>query len=295
MKYNIELCVLILKYIVNFTKERQFMHSDPIPKRAVLICLLFLFSIQGYGQSPAPAPGDTIAPPITSDILKWHETFTYEVRYSFFKLGQVKVEVVGDTLYDGNQSWYIRTIITSNSGIPFVGKEENWYNSIFVETDSLPQSLLYWRDNVDDKQYDDIRYRFDPEAMKVYAREEDGRQDTLDLEPYGSSGQMSFIISRLFAGTETLVQLPLYISLDKGYLTMTNTRRMEEREYKAFEEPVMTYYSDGQTTIEGPFGFRGTFKAWYLADSLRVPLEAHVKVWLGNVRVKIIDYKKELR
>ncbi len=264
-------------------------------RRVLLSCLLLLISTMGFSQTAAPQTDQNFPPPNTSEILKWHETFTYEVRYSFFKLGQVKVEVVGDTLYNDNPSWYIRTIITSNSGIPFVGKEENWYNSIFMETDSLPKSQLYWRDNVDEEEYEDIRYEFSQSDMKVYAREEDGSRDTLDLEPYGSSGQMSFIISRLFAGTETLVQLPMYISLEKGYLTITNTKQMEEREYKAFEEPVMTYYSTGHTTIEGPFGFRGEFKSWYLADSLRVPLEAHVKVWLGNVRVKLIDYKKELR
>jgi len=271
------------------------MLMDFFLRRAFLSCLLLLISTMGFSQTAAPQTDQNFPPPNTSEILKWHETFTYEVRYSFFKLGQVKVEVVGDTLYNDNSSWYIRTIITSNSGIPFVGKEENWYNSIFMETDSLPKSQLYWRDNVDEEEYEDIRYEFNQADMKVYAREEDGSRDTLDLEPYGSSGQMSFIISRLFAGTETLVQLPLYISLERGYLTITNTKQMEEREYKAFEEPVMTYYSTGQTTVEGPFGFRGDFKAWYLADSLRVPLEAHVKVWLGNVRVKLIDYKKEIR
>lgn len=248
-----------------------------------------------HAQRPAPQTGESIPPPTTSEILKWHEVFTYEVRYSFFKLGQVKVEVVGDTLYNGGKSWYIRTIITSNSGIPFVGREENWYNSIFVESDSLPKAQLYWRDDVDDKKFSDIRYEFDLEANKVYAREEDGRQDTLDLKPYGSSGQMSFLIGRLFAGTETTFQIPLYISLEEGYLTVLNTTRTEERKYKAFDEPVLTYYGEGETSIEGPFGFRGDFKSWYLADSLRVPLEAHVKVWLGNVRVKLIDYHKELR
>lgn len=298
MKYNIELCGLILKSIIKSAKY-PFMLIDSFLRRALLLltCLFFLLCItgMGLGQNTAPATGDSLAPPETSDILRWHEIFTYEVRYSFFKLGEVKVEVVGDTLYNGNKSWYIRTVITSNSGIPFVGREENRYNSIFMETDSLPQSQMYWRDNVDEEEYDDIRYEFSQADMKVYAREEDGRLDTLDLEPYGSSGQMSFIIGRLYTGTETLLQLPLYISLEKGYLTITNTKRMEKREYKAFEEPVLTYYSEGQTSIEGPFGFRGEFKSWYLADNLRVPLEAHVKVWLGNVRVKIIDYKKELR
>ena len=76
---------------------------------------------------------------------------------------------------------------------------------------------------------------------------------------------------------------------------MDNTLEKEKRKYDAFDEPVETYYGEGESTIDGPFGFRGSFKSWYLADDLRVPLEAHVRVWLGNVRIKLIDYKKELR
>lgn len=284
-------------YIKACFNSCRYPYMDTISRisRVLLVCPLLIFYSMGFGQLFFQKKSDNAPPPDLQEILKWHEVFTYEVRYSLFKLGEVKVEVVGDTLYKGRKSWYIRTIITSNPAIPFVGKEENWYNSIFTETDSLPRAQLYWRDNVDDEKYDDIRYEFDQSANKVYMREEDSRRDTLDLESYGSSGQMSFIIGRLYAGTETSLRLPVYINMKKGYITITNTKKIEAREYEAFEEPVSTYFSEGQTSIEGPFGFTGKFKSWYLADDLRVPLEAHVKVWLGNVRVKLINYYKELR
>lgn len=232
--------------------------------------------------------------PTESELLKWHEFFTYEVRYSLFKLGEVKVETMGDTLYNGQQAQYLRTIITSNPGIPFVGREENHYNTIFAPTDSLPHSLVYWTDNVDDEEFDDTRYIYDYEAGKVYMREQENR-DTLAIEEPASSGQLIFHLGRLFAGTENDFTIPIYLNLEKGYISVDNTLKKEMRKYKAFDEPVETYYGEGESTIDGPFGFRGNFKSWYLADDLRVPLEAHVKVWLGNVRIKLIDYEKELR
>lgn len=233
-------------------------------------------------------------PPSTHDLLQWHEVFTYEVRYSIFKLGEVRVEVVKDTVYQGRKSWYLQTVITSSPGIPFVGKEENHYNSIFEPTDSLPHTLVFWTDNVDEEKYDDSRYRFDYKLNKVYGREEQ-RTDTLDLEEPASSGQLIFVISRFFAGTNESFKIPIFLNLEKGYIKVTNTTEKEMREYEAFSEPVETYYSEGISTIEGPFGFKGNFKAWHLADDLRMPLEAHVRVWLGNVKVRLIDYKKEAR
>lgn len=262
-------------------------------RRVSLILLLSLLCTNGFSQDSSLK--NELPPPGIDEILKWHEVFTYEVRYSLFKLGNVKVEVVSDTLYNGQEAWYLRSIITSNPGIPFVGREENWYNSIFTTTDSLPRAHLYWRDNVDEQDYEDLRYEFDQESEKVFVREEGNRLDTLALEPFGGSGHLSFLIGRAYAGTETSLNLPIYVNGEKGYLTITNTKRVEERSYKAFEEPVETYYSEGNTSVEGPFGFKGNFKSWYRTDELRIPLEAHVRVWLGNVRVKLIDYTKELR
>lgn len=234
-------------------------------------------------------------PPTMGELLKWKEVFTYEVRYSFFKLGEVQTTIVKDTTYEGKRVWWLRTIITSNPGIPFVGKEENHYNTFLVETDSLPYTQLYWTDNVDEEEFNEERYKFDYENKKVYYYEKGQPVDTMALTEPSSSGQLVFYYSRLFAGTNKDYQLPVYLEQEKGYIHGTNSTEIEMREYKAFEEPVKTYYSEGNADIDGPFGFRGEYKAWYIADDLRIPAEAHAKVWLGNVKVRLIDYKKKRR
>lgn len=258
-----------------------------------LFILLLVVSGSTYAQDSLLTFEHADRAPTESELLEWHEVFTYEVRYSLFKLGEVKVETMGDTLYNGQQAQYLRTIITSNPGIPFVGREENHYNTIFTQTDSLPHTLVYWTDNVDEEEYDETRYIYDYEAGQVYMREGEDR-DTLAIEEPASSGQLIFHLGRLFAGTENDFTIPVYLNLAKGYISVNNTLKKEMRKYKAFDQPVVTYYGEGESTIDGPFGFRGDFKSWYLGDDLRVPLEAHVKVWLGNVRIKLIDYKKEL-
>jgi len=234
-------------------------------------------------------------PPTMEELLEWKEVFTYKVKFGFFKLGEVKTTIIRDTTYQGQKIWWLRTVITSNSGIPFVGEEENHYNTYMVETDSTPYTKLYWRDNLDEDEFEAEVYEFDYEKEKVYISENMSPVDTLSLTEPSSSGQLIFYYSRLFAGTNQDYRLPVYLEREKGYIDATNSTKGEMRNYDAFEEPVKTYFSEGDADIDGPFGFRGKFKAWYIADDLRVPAEAHAKVWLGNVKVQLIDYKKERR
>lgn len=237
-------------------------------------------------------PGRT---PTSGEILEWKETFTYEVRFSFFRLGEVQVEVVGDTLFRGKKAWWLRTKITSNSSIPFVGHEENHYNSFVAVDDSMPYTLYYWRDNVDEEEYMDTIYDYDYDAGLVYIVEPEGVRDTLALDEPSSSGQLILLYSRLFAGSGRTYTMPVYLEREKGYIVAQNSPETDRREYDAFEGPVETYYSRGDADVQGPFGFRGRFEAWFLNDDLRVPVEARMKVWLGNVKVRLTEYKKTRR
>lgn len=235
-------------------------------------------------------------PPTMHELMQWEEEFTYKVKYGFFKLGTVKTTVVGDTTYQGDRLWWLQTVIKSNSSIPFVGEEENHYNSLIAETDSLPYTKLYWRDNVDEDEFKAERYSFDYKNKKVYSFQSGAPADTFKVKSKpASSGQLIFYYARLFAGVEQKYKLPVYIEQQEGHIRINSTQKAELREYEAFDHPVKTYYAEGSADFEGPFGFKGDFESWYIADDLRVPAEAHAKVWLGNVKVKLIDYQKKHR
>ncbi|MFH5831240.1 DUF3108 domain-containing protein [Halalkalibaculum sp. DA3122] len=232
--------------------------------------------------------------PTPGELLEWREVFTYNVKYSFFTLGKVRVELA-DTLYQGERAWKLSGIITSNSGIPFVGKEENHYNSLFRLENGTPRELVYWKDNVDEEKFDEERFIYDYENRNVYAFKEGEPTDTLELKTPATSGPLIFFFSRLHAGREVDSRTFVYLEDEQGTIDMEYTRQRDEREYEAFQNPIDTFYAKGVANIDGPFGFSGDFKAWFADDELRIPLEAHVKVWLGNVKVRLIDYKKELR
>lgn len=262
-------------------------------KKIVLIICSLPFAVSVFAQSSTQKV--FVEPPTANEILKWHEVFTYEVRYSFFKLGEVKVEIVADTVFEKQKGYYLKTVITS-SGIPFVGDERNRYGSIFAVEDSAFKALTFWTDNVDEKIMNESRYTFDYEKGKVYGYlKENNKRDTLRLERPATAGHLLFLLSRLRAGIDTTVTVPVYINLKKKKAVITHTSKRVKREYDAFNHPIMTYYTQGHVDFDGPFGFSGDFEAWFTTGERRIPVEARVDVWLGHVKLKLINYKKEPR
>lgn len=258
----------------------------------LLICCIGLGIPQILSAQPGQGKLREDSPPTIEELLEWHEFFRFEVKYMFMKLGEVEVEVVNDTLYRGYDAWHLRGVIRS-SGLPLTGDEENHYHSIFNVKDGQPRELVYWKDNVDEEIYDEERFEYNYRDDKVYAFKEGEPTDTLELKTPATSGPLVFFYSRMRAGSVDTSQVNIYLEGDQGIIDLWSTTRIDERGYDAFEDDVDTYYSEGDADINGPFGFRGRFRSWFVDDPLRIPVESRLKVWIGNVKVRLIEYKRE--
>jgi hypothetical protein len=231
-------------------------------------------------------------PPDMDMLMSVHERFVYNVRYGFLNLGEVEVELLQDTTYEGKEVHYMRTIMRSNPRVPFVGTRDVHYQNFFNYNEDWLYSHKFWRDDLHDEEYERYKIRFDREKQEVHFFERGEAMDTLSLEEPASGGDIIFYFARLFAGTDETYQLPVYIDNEKGYVTAQNSTETEERSYDAFSAPILTYKSEGNADIDGPFGFRGRFRAWFATDDLRIPVEAHVRIIFGNVRIRLISYER---
>ncbi len=125
-------------------------------KKIVLAFLCFFYlSTNLFSQHSYPASSGN--QPIMDDFFTVKETFLYEVKYGFLKLGWVEVELLSDTLYNGITSKHLVTEIRSNSRIPLVGKELDLFHSLFfINKDGIPVTSYYWKDNVDEDKYKEL-------------------------------------------------------------------------------------------------------------------------------------------
>lgn len=254
--------------------------------------LLILFTVSPlYSQHNLTFERDE--PPTMEMLIDAREVFEYEVKYGFFTLGWVDVELLPDTTFNGEKAYHLRTRIRSNRRVPLVGTRIVNYENLFQYNEDWPYSFEFWRDDVHDDEYDIVRIIFDREAGEVRFFDDGEPADTLQLEEPASGGDIIFYYSRMFAGLEEPYSLPAYIENEKGVVTARSSRKTEMRSYDAFDSPIETYMSEGVADVDGPFGFRGTFKSWFSNDDLRVPVEAHVRVIFGNVKVRLISYRRD--
>ena len=249
-----------------------------------ILALLVLFIGVSFSEMHANQPDMDL-------LLSQREVLEFSVHYGFLTLGWVKIEAVNDTLYNGEQAYTFRTVIRSNSSIPFVGNKERHFHSVFqVQGDSV-FARNFWTHDVGKGEFYDSRYVYDYEAGKVFIFENEEPLDTLSLNRAADSGPLLFFITRLHAGLNRQVEFPIYISEEEGSVLMDFTNRRERISVPAFGS-VDAYFSSGNASVDGPFGFSGFYRAWHKADYLRVPLEAHVRVWVGNVRVRLISFER---
>mgnify|MGYP005857251433 FL=1 len=234
-------------------------------------------------------------PPTIEELMNYDERLKYRIKYSFFTVGWVDVFISRDSLIDGRKAWLLRSRVIANSSIPFVKKDTTLFSSWMVENDTAFYSHKFWYDDVDDKVYKSDEYIFDRQAQKVYLKHKEQPTDTLKLHEPASSGHIMYYFTRLFAGTTQHFEAPIYVDEGLGKIIMDFTTQNDRREYEAFEHKITTYIARGTSTITGPFGLNGDFEAWFATDRLRIPVETHLNVFLGNVKVQLIEYSRTVR
>ncbi|MDG5767781.1 DUF3108 domain-containing protein [Balneolales bacterium ANBcel1] len=255
------------------------------------------FIASGIGGSIAMGNNHTestgAGPPSMEVLEHLNERFTYEVRYGFLRLGNVHVYVERDTVYRDTPVRHLVTEMVSNRRLPLVGYREVHYHSYIAFNDSVPYGVRFWQNSLHHDMMERYLYDYDYEQGRVYSFEEGEPVDTLDLDRPSDSGPAIMFYARLFAGTDSNRTYPIYIDHEASEIEMAFTSRKEPYESKAFpDEAISAYYMEGNADFEGPFGFSGEFEAYFRDDELRIPLEARVSIWLGSVRVRLVEYER---
>lgn len=91
-------------------------------KNILILLTVVLISIPAFGQHDFASESETT--PDMEELFSVKETFRYEVKYGFLRLGWVNVRLLSDSLYQDQDRKHLLTEIESNPSIPFVGK--NW-------------------------------------------------------------------------------------------------------------------------------------------------------------------------
>lgn len=230
----------------------------------------------------------------TDSIMQKGEVLTYEASYLFFKIGRVKMEVLGKTVYNGTEAYRLRAQIDSYSGIPFVN-----LHAVYNSYQNAKTFMCLGTDNIQKDGKDSIYTSYEIELAKKildWGRWKNGKQigqAEVPLDKDYTDGLSFFYYIREACkkadGVKTSLSVPMLIDTVRSAVTLTINEKKEECDVSAFDYPLEAYKMSGHMAFTGFFGVTGDFTGWMSADSAEVPLKGDVSVIIGSVVVRLKD------
>ena len=246
----------------------------------IIICFTLLIHFTAFGNE---------------DNYQWQvgEELSYRVRWSFIRLGTVRV-LVHDTLtYDSTFVYHIKLFIDSNPLIFFVDMH-NVYDSYVDKQFRL--RLFSALEIIDGIKYD-ATYKFDYNKKIIHVNMTSMKDpsktiiEDLPLEENVLDGATMIYYARAHVHTSETDTLTSFFEAKKGKVFINFQGENDVVEIDALEQPLKTYYLDGVVQMKGIAGLTGPYKGWFSQDAQRPPLKAQLKVFVGSVNIELEEWK----
>jgi hypothetical protein len=240
--------------------------------------------------SAAVAQTDTTVLP---SVFLVGEELTYNVRYSFFDLGQIRIRTIREVRTPEYLAYEGKAFIDSYSSVPFVDIHAI-FNSVM---DSATFSHAFSGRTRQDEVYDISEYHFEYDRNRVLIAVSRGdttarKYDTLEVVTPYQDGLSLFFYAREHLHSQRPVDVPTIIKEEKvkTYIDFRSDR--ESVEIDAVEYPVDVVRFAGTANFVGFFGLTGYFEGWFSNDHARVPIVANLQVLIGNITVELMEWKR---
>ena len=231
--------------------------------------------------------------PAAHTMFQIGEELQYNVSYSIFDIGLVKMMVLDTITKNGVKLYIAKAFLDSYSGLPFVDLHQVFYSE--MNTQAFSQ-IFSTHTTTKPKEMPFFRYVFDYSKNKM--------QYTYGLDPQGTitkSGEVAVFtpqldgLSLFYYARNNFRQvkkysIPVFVS-EKSYTTNFNfMNKIGSQNIDAIKYPVETIEFDGSSDFTGVFGLTGYFKGYFSNDDAGVPIVAKMKVILGSVHIELIKW-----
>lgn len=252
------------------------------------VAFVFLFSIAWN----RPGWADYSSTP----VIDWQvgEFLHYDVKWSLFYLGSLKLTVLEADTVHGRLVYHCRINIDSNPDLPFVKLHDIYesyidaqqvYSHIFISYERKGDYTIYTRYDFDYDQGQVIihienQYPGHSETvLDSIVKIPDRVQDSLSLLYY----------ARAMVKNNTRIAVPVfaYNQLDTTIIRFTGS----QKQINVLGKKTSGFYLDGRLKFVGIAGVKEGFRGWFSLDPQRVPLKAYMKAFVGSVRIVLKNWK----
>jgi hypothetical protein len=264
-----------------------------IPAQLLLLFLLLLQPREQSVKFPSGNPSEVPDP-----LLQVGEDLEYNVTYSIFNIGTIKIQVYDKGVRGSRDVFKARAIIDSNPSLAWLKEvhirfycemDGDVFSYSWLGDDSTAQGLTYRRITF---QYDNNVVFF--EKGKVEGMERiPSSIDTVRVSEKYQDGLSLFFFARKHVRQKKQMHIPTLIE-NKQVTTIINfLNRRSDVEIGAVDYPVEVVEFNGKAEYVGVFGLTGGFSGWFSNDEARVPILARMNVILGSIKVELRSWRRE--
>lgn len=225
------------------------------------------------------------------------EEMTYEVSYSFIKLGQITSRVVAVDTVKKKVFFKTEGYIRTYNGVPFVKLKTLFQSTVNEDVTSISFST---KEAYKDTMNKYIHYTFPKKRDVLYFSERLGNTpvqqhyDTIALEGKKWQDGLSLLFyARAHAHQRYDDHVPVLVYRTKATTTIHFGTGRERIKIDATNYPVRTVKLDGETGFTGIFGLTGGFEGWFSEDDAAVPIFAKMHVYVGSIKIELVNWKRK--
>ncbi len=231
-----------------------------------------------------------------NNAYQWHvgEELIYKVTWSFIRLGTIKVRIADTTIINQQKVYKIEMNLDSNPYIFFVNIH-NYYESFIDDQFRLIKHIA--NERIEDKALESLHlfnYQDSTYTIRINNPEDSTKniEKNKAIETNMYDGITLAFFARAHAHEERLETVTTFVLDTSGLVDINFKGRGDEISIEAIPEDIPSYYVEGEIHVEGLAGLTGPYRGWFSVDDRRAPLKAELKVFIGNVKVELDDYKK---
>lgn len=222
------------------------------------------------------------------------ETLTYKVKYSFVRLGTVRLMILDSTQIDSIPVHRIRFNIDSSPLLFFV----NVHSVFDCYLDNQMRPIKYIANETEKGKKKIATYHFNyPDSfftidMNDETHTTDFTHKVLPLKQNVYDGISLVFYSRSQIHQKRTEKVLAFWEDRVGKITLNFKGPHDPIKIGALEKEMPVYYIDGMFHLKGIAGVTGPFQGWFARDEQRPPLRAYLKVFIGNVVVELEKWER---
>ncbi len=241
--------------------------------------------------------GDSAVVASVSTVMVPGEELVYEVSWTFFKLGRIRVVTLPAT----SPGVAYRSVAYSDSyDLPFV--DFHAYSTAEMDSTLFSKGSSLFEKN-GDRWFRQV-YHFSP-STRLFITENayvnalhhlpqpKATYDTLRLSyDRFQDGTSIFYFARAHIHSGRAIAVPTMVRGKAGRTEFYLPAERTVETIDAVPYPIRVLQLEGKADFEGIFGLTGDFIGWFSDDAAAVPIKAKMKVILGSINIELIEWKR---